>query len=125
IIGNGDIWNTDDIERYFNFTGCHSVMLARPALKTPWLAKLYKEKLVDSTELRIAEIIKYFDAFYTETLKQNLKESSRIKRLKSVSRYIFDDLPAGDILKRKFLLAKSYEEQQFFLQEAKKSFISY
>lgn len=117
VIGNGDIWDCDDIEKFYDYTDCHSIMLARSALKTPWLAKLYKEGLTDSPEIRRHEMIKYFSHFYEETLKQNLAESSRIKRLKSVSRYIFDDLPDGITLKRKFLLSKSFEEQINFLRQ--------
>lgn len=111
VVGNGDIWTTEDIKKYFEFTGCHSIMLARSALKTPWLARLHYQNEEDTIELRVQEIIRYFSRFYQETQKQPLEEASRIKRLKSVSRYIFDDLPEGTILKKKFLLSKSYEEQ--------------
>lgn len=117
IIGNGDIWTLQDIDRFYDFTNCHSIMLARPALKTPWLGTLYKEKKADSLELRKKEIIRYFTTFYNETLKQDLPESSRIKRLKSVSRYIFEDLPNGEMIKRSFLLSKSFEEQMEHLQK--------
>ncbi len=117
IIGNGDIWTTDDIEKYYDYTGCHSIMLARSALKTPWLAKMYHQKLDDTPELRMHEASKYFHAFYQETLKQNLEEASRIKRLKSVSRYIFDDLPDGVAIKKHFLLSKSFADQMQIFQE--------
>ncbi len=116
IIGNGDIWNTDDIARYYDYTGCHSIMLARSALKTPWLAKLYKENLSDTPESRRHEMIRYYQRFYRETQKQNLVEASRIKRLKSVSRYIFDELPNGVQIKKQFLLSKSFEQQMKILQ---------
>ncbi len=104
VVGNGDIWSTQDIERYFDYTNCHSIMLARSALKTPWLARLYKNQEIDSPQLRIKEIINYFTRFYQETHKQqNLVESSRIKRLKSVSRYIFEELPNSAQIKKEFL----------------------
>ncbi len=112
IVGNGDIWTTEDVERYYDFTGCHSIMLARPALKTPWLARLIKEKKEDNLETRITELHRYFEAFYQETQSQNMEEASRIKRLKSVSRFVFDDIPEGDKFKRTFLLSKTFEQQQ-------------
>lgn len=124
IIGNGDIWTCHDIERYFDYTNCHSIMLARSALKTPWLAKIYHQRVEDSPELRVVAIEEYFKHFYTETLKQNLAESSRIKRLKSVSRYIFDELPQGDIVKRHFLLSKSFKEQMDVIASLKKQLIA-
>jgi len=111
IIGNGDIWNTEDIKRYYEYTECHSIMLARSALKTPWLAKLYKKDLIDNEESRMFELENYFIHFYQETLKQDLPEESRIKRLKSVCRYLFDDLPNGIAIKKHFLLSKSFEDQ--------------
>jgi tRNA-dihydrouridine synthase len=111
IIGNGDIWTTDDIHKYFDYTDCHSVMLARPALKTPWLAKLYQQGIEETPLLRVQYMIEYFETFYKETEKQNLIEASRIKRIKSVCRYLFDDLPDGAHYKRKFLLSKSFEDQ--------------
>lgn len=118
IIGNGDIWNVEDIKKYFEYTGCHSIMLARSALKTPWLAKLYKEEIEETPKFRTKMMIEYFKEFYEETKKQpNLIESSRIKRIKSVCRYIFDDLPEGEIYRRKVLLSKSFDEQISHLQE--------
>lgn len=119
IIGNGDIWTQKDIETYFDYTSCHSVMLARPALKTPWLAKLYKQNLEETPLLRVQYMIEYFEEFYKETEKQNLVEASRIKRIKSVCRYLFDDLPEGPYFKRKFLLSKSFPEQMQYMQELK------
>ncbi len=122
IIGNGDIWTTEDIEKYFDYTNCHSIMLARSALKTPWLAKLYNENIEDNPLYRIEQMTRYYKRFYEETQKQlNLVESSRIKRLKSVSRYLFDDLPEGQIYKREFLLSKSFDEQMDVLIRLKQS----
>lgn len=125
IIGNGDIWSVHDIQRFLDHTNAYGVMLARPALKTPWLAKLYKMNEEDSFTIRANELERYFTSFYQATLRQkNLVEASRIKRLKSVSRYIFDDLPDGAVYKKRFLLSKSWEEQAFILQEIKKRFAS-
>lgn len=122
IIGNGDIWTTDDIEKFFDYTNCHSVMIARGALKTPWLAKLYKDKKTDTLAVRAKYTSEYFHRFYQETLKQPLPEASRIKRLKSVSRYIFDEFENAPLFKRRFLLSKSFEEQIQVLEDLKKNY---
>ena len=111
VIGNGDIWTTEDIDKYFDYTGCHSIMLARSALKTPWLATLYKNHQKDSLAVRAREIKKYFEAFYEETANYHDIEASRIKRIKSISRYLFEDYSQGDQIKRKVLLAKDFETQ--------------
>lgn len=111
IIGNGDIWNKADIERYFDYTNCHSIMLGRPALKTPWLAKLYRNNIEEDLKLRALEIKSYFEQFYLETGNYHDLEASRIKRIKSITRYLFDDFEEGDLVKRKILLAKDFQTQ--------------
>lgn len=111
IIGNGDIWTVDDIKKYFEFTQCHSVMIARGALKTPWLARLYKNNEQDSEELRRFEIHRYFD-HYNKVLKENsdLDTIKRLRRIKAISRYIFDDLTGGEEIKKQLLRSKTEEE---------------
>lgn len=109
IIGNGDIWTVEDIHRYFDYTKCHSVMIARGALKTPWLARLYKEGKEDSPELRAQEIKRYFTSYFNRVDKLDMEELKKIRRLKAISRYIFDDLEDGEAKKKSFLLSKTRE----------------
>lgn len=123
IIGNGDIWTTDDINKYYDYTNCHSIMLARPALKTPWIASLLEKGEKDTPDNRVQNILLYFKTFYEAIGDQNLAEASRIKRLKSVSRYLFDDLPDGAAFKKRFLLSKSFEEQLGVLDSLERQFI--
>lgn len=111
IVGNGDIWSVEDIHRYFDYTKCHSVMIARGALKTPWLARLYKQGQSDSEEVRTTEIKKYFLSYFqrVDTLT-DMEELKKIRRLKAISRYIFDDLENGAEKKKAFLLTKNRED---------------
>lgn len=117
IVGNGDIWTTEDIDRYYDYTGAHSVMIARGALKTPWLAKLYKNKEIDELSERSKFIRSYFDSLYDKMCKTHPDEKVRIKRLKGLSRYIFEPYPEDLCLKRAFVLSKTYEEMQFNLSK--------
>lgn len=110
IVGNGDIWTTEDIERYFDYTRCHSVMIARGALKTPWLARLRKSGEKDSQELRVQEIKRYYKSYFTRIDALDMEELKKIRRLKAISRYIFDDLDEGAAKKKAFLLSKTREE---------------
>ena len=121
IIANGDIWTPKDIERCFDYTNCHSQMFGRSALKTPWLARQFKNNESESPTTRISEMIRYYSRFYEETAKQPLLEASRIKRLKSVSRYLFDEVPDGASYKRRFLLSKTFIEQMNVLSELKQN----
>lgn len=117
VVGNGDIWSTDDIEKYFDYTGCHSVMLGRPAMKTPWLAKLYKEKIQETPQMRLDNIKEYYGAIFNMLTAQGIEEKSIIKKIKGLSRYLYDDFTNGDIVKRKVLLAKTHSEQMSALNE--------
>lgn len=121
VIGNGDIWSTQDIKKYYEFTGCHSVMLGRSAMKTPWLAKLYKENIEETPKMRIEEIQKYYTALFNILNQKDIPEVRIIKKIKALSRYLFDDFPMGDQFKRKVLLAKNFSEQLDAVYELKKS----
>ncbi len=110
IIGNGDIWTTEDIEKYFDYTLCHSVMIARGALKTPWLARLSKACEKDSEELRVHEINRYFNSYFKRIDSLDMEELKKLRRLKAISRYIFDDLTEGAAKKKAFLLSKTRED---------------
>lgn len=117
IIGNGDIWTVKDINRYYDYTNAHSVMIARGALKTPWLAKNYKLSILDeSIESRVEEIKKYFHLFYSQLENKEGEELGNIRRLKAVSRYIFDDLPNCVLIKKRFLLSKTWEEMSSIIE---------
>jgi tRNA-dihydrouridine synthase len=60
IIGNGDVWKTEDIDRMLNQTGCHGVMVARGALKSPWMAQDYKKGHFTETSAERTQRIKIF-----------------------------------------------------------------
>ncbi len=112
IIGNGDIWSVKDINDYYDYTNCHSVMIARGALKTPWLAREYKAgNQFEDHEMRINEMARYYSFFYNEIERlSDLSEQSQNKRLKSISRYIFDPLENAAVKKKAFLLSKTKDE---------------
>ena len=113
IIGNGDIWTLKDIERYFDYTGCHSIMLARSALKSPWLAQSWREgKREETLEERIFYLQKYFKAYWDNLTLENREESGKVKRLKAVSRYIFEGFKEEAQIKKRFLL--SHDPQEMF-----------
>lgn len=111
VVGNGDIWTVEDIERYFEYTGCHSIMLARSALKTPWIARLWKNSEKDSEQLRRNEIKNYFNSYYKRIDSLEVfDEVQKLRRLKAVSRNIFDDLTNGEDIKKQFLRSKNYDQ---------------
>lgn len=113
IIGNGDIWNVEDIKAMFDHTGCYAVMLGRGALKTPWMARLYKEYNGRFHELHETalhfERLRSLDEYFTELERSyrayGLSEANILGRFKSLSRYLFDDFEQADLVRSKFLRA--------------------
>ncbi|WP_372653496.1 tRNA dihydrouridine synthase [Halobacteriovorax sp.] len=117
IIGNGDVWTVQDIDKMFEYCGCDSIMLGRGALKTPWLASLYYQyqdrldELDDFTLLqeRRTYVQNYFDELEREYKKEENKNVRILNRFKSFSRYIFDDFENAEALRSSFLRASSLD----------------
>lgn len=117
IIGNGDVWSCDDIENLFEQTGCHSVMCGRGAMKTPWLAQLYREDLhLRDSEAYQLELRKSFIREYYEGLEKKYAEKNptgdrnfMLSRFKGLSRYLFDDFEQGHQLRSNLLRSQSLD----------------
>jgi tRNA-dihydrouridine synthase B len=120
VIGNGDIWELNDISAMFQETGCHAVMLGRGALKTPWMAGLYQEHKENLNSLNedflLYERKKNIDSyFYTleKYYKKNGKEEAGIlRRFKAFSRYLFDDFENPQKVREGFFRSDSLEQFQ-------------
>lgn len=112
IIANGDIWDTQDIKECFKYTGCHSVMIARGALKTPWLAWLYKEGITLSKKETLEKIREYFDTLHLALMAKEQSAPNILKSFKGLSRYLFDDFEQVQQIKSQLL--RSHELSQFF-----------
>jgi tRNA-dihydrouridine synthase len=111
IIGNGDIWDTKDIDRMLNETGCHGVMVARGALKLPWMAQDYRHGFLESTDEKRIERMKEFFREYREELEKNgISVRGLLKQSKSVSRNLLDGIQNGETMRRKLLLAQTVPE---------------
>lgn len=117
LIGNGDVWIVEDIEKIFENTKCHSVMFGRSALKTPWLAKLYKEYIEDDAHIDETYLLfqrknyldQYFDALLKEYREIGWPDNLILKRFKSFSRNLFDDYENFESIRGSFLRSESLE----------------
>lgn len=124
IIGNGDIWSVHDVDAMFKHTGCYAVMLGRGALKTPWLAKHYKQYKGNLEQLhetvlyyeRLKELDEYFSELDKSFRAHGYSETNILGRFKSLSRYLFDDFEQADQVRSQFLRATHLEEFQHHLQ---------
>lgn len=116
VIGNGDLWTTEDVEAMFDVTGCHAVMLGRGALKTPWLATLYRDYGTNINEATLLEERKQRIVDYFNALETNYKEFTPateefiLGRFKSFSRYLFEDFDEAESVRSHFLRSRNLEE---------------
>lgn len=111
IIGNGDVWNTTDIDRMMKETGCHGVMVARGALKAPWIAQDYRRGYFEPSKEETFQKIKSFFADYRELLEsENISVRGLLKQSKSVSRFMLDGIEGSEPLRRKLMLSQTVPE---------------
>lgn len=111
IVGNGDVWHTSDIDRMLKETGCHSVMVARGALKAPWIAQDYQRGFMQNSKEETFKKIKNFLTEYRSELEsEETTIRGILKQSKSVSRFMFDSIPDAEPIRRKLLLSQTVPE---------------
>jgi tRNA-dihydrouridine synthase B len=111
IIGNGDVWSVTDIDRMFRETGCHGVMIARGALKSPWMAQDYRRGQFTETDRERFNKMKHFFSEYRAALEaENTSMRGLLKQSKSVSRFMLDGVEGSEQLRRKLILSQTVPE---------------
>lgn len=128
IIGNGDIWTPVDVERMFDYTNCHSVMLGRGAMKTPWIAETFEENKnrihMINDELLLFERCEYIQLYFITLLKKyrdnGLDDDHILKRFKGLSHQIFLDYKNGETIRSLFLRSREINEYLMYLNQLDK-----
>lgn len=111
IIGNGDIWETSDVDRMLKETGCHGVMVARGALKLPWMAQDYRQGFHHNDDQRRIRKMKEFFAEYRAELEHcEISMRGLLKQSKSVSRNMLEGIENGEAMRRTLLLSQTVPE---------------
>lgn len=111
IIGNGDVWETKDIDRMLKETGCHGVMVARGALKLPWMAQDYRQGFHQNDDQRRKEKMKeFFREYRAELESSGISMRGLLSQSKSVSRFMLQGMENGELIRRKLLLSQTVPE---------------
>jgi len=89
-------------------TGCHSVMVARGALKFPWMAQSYRKgQMRETSQERCLKIKTFFMEYRLNLEAEEISDRGLLKQSKSVSRYMLDGVDNGDTIRRKLLLSQT------------------
>lgn len=111
VIGNGDVWAASDVDRMLKETGCHGVMIARGALKAPWIVQDYKRGYFTPTKEETFLKIKTFFTDYRNLLEsENISVRGLLKQSKSVSRFMLEGIEGSEMTRRQLLLAQTVPE---------------
>lgn len=111
IIGNGDVWATKDIDRMLKETGCHGVMIARGALKAPWIAQDYRRGFLEPEKKTTLKRIKEFMFEYRSVLEsEEVTIRGLLKQSKSVTRFMLDGIEGMEPVRRQLLLSQTVPE---------------
>lgn len=115
VIGNGDLWSVEDMVKMFEQTNCHAVMLGRGAMKTPWLAQLYRRYKNSPGQLNDVYLLEerkkalqdYFETLEEEYSAIDVNSDAILKRFKSLSRHLFDDFDEPEEMRSRFLRSRT------------------
>lgn len=94
VVGNGDVWYAADALRMERETGCHAVMIGRPALRNPWIfaqiaaLRAGVEPVRPSGDDLVAHLVRV-GARYACTMKRPLGPMKELVRF--VGRAVDDD----------------------------------
>ena len=90
VIGNGDIKTAQDAKDMVDLTGCDGVMIARAALRTPWMFRAIKARLVDDMDLPEPTMLQKLQIIerHLDLVLEHQNERMALHRLRSgIARY--------------------------------------
>lgn len=120
LIGNGDIWTPEfykekEATQLFSF-----LMLSRGALKYPWFPLILQGKLnsTDSKKTLFKEYLySYFETYTNNLLEENFSPMACCKRIKAISRYIFEEEFITPSIKKELFRIEDLDAALAFLKE--------
>ena len=108
LIVNGDIGNKEDIKK-IEAMAVWGMMIGRGALATPWLPRATDARRID-------EMPRYYLRFQENLLLAGLDKKVVLQRLKSITRYCFNEIDPTLELRQKLLRGHTLEEFILYLK---------
>jgi tRNA-dihydrouridine synthase B len=91
IIASGDIFSSQAITEVIATTGCHGVMCARGAVRSPWIAKSYRSGDQPLSISQHAErSVKLLESIDQKMEHAGIVAAKRLRRLKGLLSYLWD-----------------------------------
>ena len=111
VIGNGDIFCVDDINKMFDYTQCDAVMIARAAQGNPWIFRQAKNMLTKSDHLdspSLIEIARMCKTHFNLLIEERGSSTGMNLMRKHLSNYL-KGFPGAAYLRQKLVTARTFE----------------
>ena len=120
VIGNGDIWEANDVFRMIEYTGCDYAMIARGAIRKPWIFKqvnLIHKKLDPDYTPSNNELLQMIMEHLNLALKYDANESRAIKEMRKFFPYYLKGKPGVSEIRSKIHLLETKEDIENIIEK--------
>jgi nifR3 family TIM-barrel protein len=101
VVGNGDVWYAADALRMQRETGCHAVMIGRPAIRNPWIFRQLQALRRGHTPISPtgSDLVSHLREFELRC-RHPFGERGTVTQLKELVRFIGRAVPDGGAFQR-------------------------
>jgi nifR3 family TIM-barrel protein len=101
VVGNGDVWYAADALRMQRETGCHAVMIGRPAIRNPWIFRQLQALRAGHAPLAPtgSDLVGHLREFASRC-SDSFGELGTVTQLKELVRFIGRAVPDGGVFQR-------------------------
>ncbi len=101
VVGNGDVWYAADALRMQRETGCHAVMIGRPAIRNPWIFQQLRALRAGRSPVAPtgSDVVAHLREFASRC-NEAFGERGVVTQLKELVRFIGRAVPDGGVFQR-------------------------
>ncbi len=101
VVGNGDVWYAADALRMQRETGCHAVMIGRPAIRNPWIFRQASALRAGRTpDQPTGEAVVSYLKGFAARCAENFSPQGVVIQLKEVVRFLGRAVPDGGVFQK-------------------------